>query len=58
MMLRQKSPTLKEFADMKASRRAQRKLVNRSLESNSEYVLQNHRRKRYLVTSLDHLQRN
>jgi len=35
--------------------RAQETLVNRSLESKSEYVFANHRGKPYLVTSLDHL---
>jgi len=35
--------------------RAQKTLVNRSLESKSEYVFANHQGKPYLVTSLDHL---
>jgi len=35
--------------------RAQKTLVNRSLESKSEYVFANHRGEPYLVTSLDHL---
>jgi integrase len=35
--------------------RAQEMLVNRSLESKSEYVFANQRGDRYLVTSLDHL---
>ena len=35
--------------------RAQEMLVNRSLESKSEYVFANDRGKPYLVTSLDHL---
>jgi integrase len=35
--------------------RAQEMLVNRSLESKSEYVFANYAGKRYLVTSLDHL---
>ena len=35
--------------------RAQETLVNRSLESKSEYVFANHRGEPYLVTSLDHL---
>src|SRR5205814_10073906 len=35
--------------------RAQETLVNRSLESKSEYVFANHRGKPCLVTSLDHL---
>jgi len=37
------------------TRRAQEMLVNRSLESKSEFVFANHAGKPYLVTSLDHL---